>query len=245
MSKDILEIIRTRKSSRGIFDKKRPVTGEELIKILEAARWASTAHNMQNFEFIVIDDKDTIKKLAAIRYTLSKAFLKENTAQMSVSREEWQKRKTGLLMESVIPSLMEPTERVAKTSLNEFIPWWDKVISSSSYLVVIVYDSSRRAPGSDGDFLGIMSLGCVFQNVWLMATALGIDFHAVSVLGEPPVDKEVKEVLAIPSHLRVALAFRIGHRAGESVKHATVRRDIEDFTYYNNYGIAFRANLPS
>ena len=47
-------------------------------------------------------------------------------------------------------------------------------IVSSSAILFILYDPSRRAPASEGDFLGILSLGCAMENMWLMANSLGI-----------------------------------------------------------------------
>jgi len=46
----LLETLRQRHSSRGIAE-------EDLRQVLQAARWAPTAHNMQNFEIIVVDDR--------------------------------------------------------------------------------------------------------------------------------------------------------------------------------------------
>ena len=36
----------------------------------------------------------------------------------------------------------------------------------------------RRSPG---DVLGMMSLGCVMENMWLMAESLGIRFHILAL----------------------------------------------------------------
>ncbi|HEY5477119.1 MAG TPA: nitroreductase family protein, partial [Tepidiformaceae bacterium] len=55
---DVLELIKNRRSLRMPFDPERPVSKEHLADILEAARWSPTAHNMQNFEVVVVDDKD-------------------------------------------------------------------------------------------------------------------------------------------------------------------------------------------
>ena len=236
MSNDMLRIIQERKSARGVFDEKRPVTQEELMDILEAARWTPTAHNMQNFEFIVVNDRAVLERIASITYPMTKAFIKENAEHISLTEEEWRQRKTGILGAQVPPALREHTENVDAEALGKLNTWWGKAIPTSSFLILMTYDPSRRAPDSEGDFLGIMSLGCVLQNVWLMATALEIDFQAVSALGNRLVDKEIKEILHIPEHLRVALAFRIGHAVEKSGKRMTVRRDVEDFTYYNRYG---------
>ncbi len=53
---DIINVIQERHSSRGQFDPNKIVPKDKLKMILEAARWAPTAHNMQNFDIIVIDD---------------------------------------------------------------------------------------------------------------------------------------------------------------------------------------------
>ena len=236
MNRDILDLIRERKSTRDVFDRKRPVTRDELNKILEAARWTPTAHNMQNFELIVVDDREILENIAGISYPMTKAFIKENAEHISTTEEEWRKRKTGILGAHVPPALSEATDKVDEKALGKLNTWWGKAIPTSSFLVVIFYDPSHRAPDSENDFLGVMSLGCLLQNVWLMATAMEIDFQAVSALGNRLVDKEIREILEIPAHLRVALAFRIGHADTDAKKHVTVRREIEDFTYYNGYG---------
>ncbi len=54
---DVLKVIRERHSSRVPFDPNRLPSKEDLRKILEAARWTPTAHNMQNFDIVVVDDK--------------------------------------------------------------------------------------------------------------------------------------------------------------------------------------------
>ncbi|MFX1352028.1 MAG: nitroreductase family protein, partial [Promethearchaeota archaeon] len=60
---EILEIIRERQSARVSFDPNRPISKETLKQILEAGKWAPTAHNMQNFEVIVVDDKAILEKI--------------------------------------------------------------------------------------------------------------------------------------------------------------------------------------
>ena len=59
---DIMEAIRKRCSQRNYQD--RPVEREKLGQILEAARLAPSASNRQEWRFIVVQDKDTRKRLA-------------------------------------------------------------------------------------------------------------------------------------------------------------------------------------
>ncbi|MBI4672913.1 MAG: nitroreductase family protein [Chloroflexi bacterium] len=59
----ILENIRARRSIRRYLD--RPVPRELIEKILDAARWAPSAHNRQPWRFAVIERAETKRALAA------------------------------------------------------------------------------------------------------------------------------------------------------------------------------------
>ena len=60
---DISTLIKERRSVRAPFDPSHPIAMQDVQQILEAARWSPTAHNMQNFEIVVVDDKEHLKKL--------------------------------------------------------------------------------------------------------------------------------------------------------------------------------------
>ena len=82
---DLLTLIKDRHSSRVFFDPERPVAKDDLHKILEAGSWAPTAHNMQNFEVVIVDDKKIIEAIAEIKAPVSLTFVKENYKQLSFS----------------------------------------------------------------------------------------------------------------------------------------------------------------
>jgi len=48
-------------------------------------------------------------------------------------------------------------------------------------MLIIVYDPGKRALHQKV-ISGILSLGCVMENMWLMANSLGISFHIMSSL---------------------------------------------------------------
>ncbi len=60
---DVAQAIRTRYSCRHYQD--RPVEPDKLLAVLEAARQAPSAKNLQDWRFVVATDKQTKKKLAA------------------------------------------------------------------------------------------------------------------------------------------------------------------------------------
>jgi len=53
---DLSKLMEARCSTRALLDPKRPTGKQDLMGILEAARWAPTPRNMQNLEIVVIDD---------------------------------------------------------------------------------------------------------------------------------------------------------------------------------------------
>lgn len=232
---DLLTLIKNRHSSRVIFDTKRPIAKEDLHKILEAGSWAPTAHNMQNFEVLIVDDKKLIGAIAAIKAPISLTFVKENYKQLSFSEEELRKKKTGILGSMFPPAWRKPNVKKADITASDRDSFMQEELNSTPALGIVLYDPSRRAPASEGDFLGIISLGCVMENMWLMANSLGIDFHIVSSLSSGPMEKGIKKLMNIPKNLTIAYSFRLGY-ALKPYKYIRIRREVEDFTYHNQYG---------
>jgi len=59
-----LDLLISRRSVRKY--RPEPVPRDLIIKVLDVARWAPSAKNLQPWEFIVIDDRDVLKKLSEI-----------------------------------------------------------------------------------------------------------------------------------------------------------------------------------
>ena len=230
---EILKVMKSRLSARGSYDIHRPVSQGDLQQILKAARWAPTAHNMQNFEIIVVDDKSLLKKLADLKSPLSHAFIQENYHQLSFSVEELKRKKVGILG-TWFPAFMrdlsikpKPEEKINSSQRS--------LVKKNPVLLIVVYDPSKRASASKGDKLGFMSLGCVMENMWLMAHSLGINFHIVSSFNDGTIESKAKRILGIPTNLKIAFTCRLGYTSA-SDEYLRVRRDIKDFTSYNQYG---------
>ena len=229
---ELLELIQKRRSLRMPFDLERPIAPEQLADILEAARWSPTAHNMQNFEIVVVDDGNVLEAIASIERPISETFIRENYQQLSFSEEELLKRGTGLLGTMFPPSWRNPDFRLDEIDDAE-IASMRRPMPASPVLLVVVYDPSRRAPASEGDFLGIMSLGCVMENMWLAAASVGIGVHIVSSLSS---GVEVKRILGIPDDLIIAFCCRLGYPVSEQAKYLRVRREVKDFTHHDRFG---------
>jgi nitroreductase len=232
---EILKIIQERHSSRAPFDRDHPPDKREIMQILEAARWAPSAHNMQNFEIIAVDDRNTLERLGNIKSRISEDFLRENYQQLSFSEEELIQKKVGILG-TMFPLSWRTPGDWRKVASEEEPSSLDQTIKGSPTIMIVTYDSRKRAPASEGDVLGFISLGCLMENMWLMAQALRIGFQIMSVFAGDSVEQEVKKILGIPEHMRIAYAVRLGYPVSKTSKILRVRRDVIDFVHHNRFG---------
>ena len=92
---NMLKIIRERQSSRVPFDRTRVIPPDHMRQILEAARWTPTAHNMQNFEIVVIDDAKLLDAIANIRSEVSEVFVRKITSSSRSRRTSCVERRSA------------------------------------------------------------------------------------------------------------------------------------------------------
>jgi nitroreductase len=232
---DILRQIEDRHSVRVAFDPERPIARGDVDKILEAARWAPTPHNMQNFEVLVIDDPKVLESLTSLTSPISEAFLRENLPLLSFSEEELRHRKVGILGSAFPPEWTDPSKFDDLVRKGEVIPL-SYAIGGSPLLLIVMYDPSKRAPDSEGDVLGLIGLGCLMENVWLAAESLGISVRILSDFGDVPVTEDVKRTLGVPDRLRIVYGLRLGYPKSRPSKELRVRRELRDFVHRNEYG---------
>ena len=231
---ELLKIIQQRHSSRVPFDPNHPIPKAHLKLILEAAKWTPTAHNMQNYEIIVIDDKAVLEQIGKIKSRISEEFLRENYEQLSFSKEELAEKKTGILAAGFPPAWVDPAK--IPQIANETAPiLLTQSVRGSPTLLLVLYDSRKRAPASGGDVLGFISLGCLMENIWLMAQSLGVSMQILSSFATAPVENELKQLLYMPEYLKIAYACRLGYPT-TATKNFRVRRNIEAFTHHNRFG---------
>jgi nitroreductase len=232
---ELLKLIQDRQSVRVPFDPNHSIAKNDLKTILDAGRWAPTPHNMQNYEVLVVDYQNVLKKLGEIESSVTETFLRENLEQLSFSEQELRRKKVGILGTMFPPSFRDPKKfkEVANNSPPQPLRY---AINGSPVLLIVIYDSRKRAPDSEGDVLGLVSLGCVMENMWLMATSLGISVRILSDFGDKLVDVQAKKILDIPDHMNVVYGLRLGYPISAISKVLRVRRDLEDFTHHNGYG---------
>ena len=230
----IFKTIKERHSTRAPFESKKPVSRDDIRLIVEGARWAPTAHNMQNFDIIAVDDKKLLEQISKIKSPPSEEFIRENFKQLCFSEAELKKKKVGIMGNQFPPSWRDASK--LDDAVREMAPTpLSYTIKGSPAILIVAYDSRKRAPASVGDVLGFLSLGCAMENMWLIAESLGIGFQIMSVFSSEGVAADLKKTLNIPKHMKIAFAVRLGYAAAQP-NSLRVRRDLEDFAYCNQFG---------
>jgi nitroreductase len=232
----LLELIRKRHSSRGMFNHDRQVTEPVLARILEAARWAPTPNNMQNFQVVVVDDPETLASIGKLPAKMSEAYLRENYELTSSNEAELRIKKVGTLAGIYPRAWVDPEAWNPTSDYRSQLTYVGWTLLQPEVLLVVLYDATLRAPGSEGDTLGQMGLGCVMENMWLTSESLGLGMHVLSVFSDSDVEKEVRRVLSIDKQMKIAFACSLGYPAEQPVEPIRVRRDLEDFVHHNTFG---------
>jgi nitroreductase len=229
-------LLEERCSTRAPYDPSRLVTSKELALVLDAARWAPTAHNMQNFMLVVVDDPNVLAALGTVRSAISPTFITENYLQLSFTPEQLKARRTGILGTQFPSSWCTDNPDAAPKDASRAL---SEVIAGAPTIILVLFDPTHRAPASEHDALGMISIGCVLENMWLAASAAGLDVQIASAFAGEATEAEVARILEIPPPWRTALALRLGH-AIEPVRQLRVRRLAEQFVHYNR----FNSNVP-
>ncbi len=153
---ELFEAIKKRRSIRK-FDSTREVTDKQIEKLLEAARWAPSAGNLQSWFFVVIKDQKT-------------------------------------------------KEQIVKAARGQ------DFIAQASIVIISCVDLKRISSryGNRGETLyAIQDTSIATQNIWLTATEMGLGAVWIGAFDE----KEVSQILNLPSHLRPVALMPIGYPA--------------------------------
>jgi nitroreductase len=93
------EVLEKRRSIRKYKD--APVSKEKILKMLEAARIAPSASNRQPWHFIVVENKETIKKLAKQEWAAEAPLMIVGLADQAAS-PNWCSNDLGIAFEHLV-----------------------------------------------------------------------------------------------------------------------------------------------
>lgn len=184
----ILEVIRARRSIRRYLDK--PVPRELIEKILEAARWAPSAHNRQPWRFAVIESSETKHALASAMGDKLRADLERD----------------GLAKELIDKDTARSYQRITNAPV--------VIVVCVTMRDMDVYQDTRRKKAEY--LMATQSVAMATQNLLLAAHALGLG--ACWMCAPLFVPEIVREVLKLENDWEPQALITLGFPAEAKIK---------------------------
>jgi coenzyme F420-0:L-glutamate ligase/coenzyme F420-1:gamma-L-glutamate ligase len=200
----IMDSVKKRRSIRKYSSRK--VSTDILRRVLEAARWAPSAHNAQPWRFIVLTDASLKRELSeAMADVWVEDMIKDGLA--SETREN--QRKASVERFTRVPVLI-----VACLTMKEMIKYEDE---------------SRQESERD---LAVQSLGAAVQNMLLAvhANGLGACWFCAPIFCK----ETVRKILKIPDDVEPQALITLGYPAEKP--RAPSRKLLENYSYLDYWG---------
>jgi FMN reductase (NADPH) len=186
----LLASIRRRRSVRQY--KEDPVPETEVMKVLEAARWAPSGNNSQPWEFVVVRDQDKRRKVTEIFVAQSLSLRQTSDNFKHAPIKDYLERISCLLFVCGDP---------------RFIPAYPRS-SASPELAEMYAENSRR--------IYIESVTAAICNILLAASSLGLGTVWLTGTGEKETAARLKSLLKIPEILDILSCIPLGYPPGGS-----------------------------
>ncbi len=249
-----LDAISGRSMYRGRLQDKK-LDESDLCRILEAASWAPSGHNSQPWEFIIVDHKETIERIAAIASENFDAFLATSpdlkrfvqnfSRWLRWSDDELSKLGDGIYFQWMSRSLWQELEtstsddaiRERLTAMFGSRGQPSKLISTAPCLIFTLVNSKREVPDCSNDMMALTSTGAAMQNLRLAAHDLGIAVHEQSPLYDLPETRAaLSTLLGIPGHCKIVGGMRLGYPTDAVISSKThIRRPVAAVMHRNGY----------
>ena len=201
LNNDFLQFVRSRRSIRKF--RKDPLSRENLHHIIEAASWAPSASNRQDWEFTIITSPTTKKRMEDIVRNCWKSIL--DKSETGVIKEELEKYAKNFDWFSHAPALI--------------------VISAKrpeAFLSNLLGEAAEDVAGTE------ISAAMAAQNLMLAAHALGIG--SCCITGPLAAQEALKELLGLGKRRKIVCLVALGYPAEQP--EAPLRKTAEKIAKY-------------
>lgn len=224
---EFLDVVFNRKTTNGPF-LPDAVSQDHQKLLMQVAGAAPSQLNSQPWRFVIIEDRDTIGRIAAISGESMTQVMAEGTfferykRYFRFSEAEMDERRDGMLFDQ-LPALLRPfTKKVFTPSgqalMNKLrVPHTlgeenRKLVAGSPLLLGVMLDRTEYRPGELSGFYSVFSMGAAMENLWLTTVELGMGIQFVSFPMEVPANwKRVESILRVPDELELMAVYRLGY----------------------------------
>jgi len=181
---NLLNIIRQRRTVRRYKEGEVPI--EDVMKVLEAARWAASGNNSQPWEFVVVRDKEKLQQVVEILIEQNEELVK-NVPQFKWANKDYLRKVSTLIF-----VCGDPRFEAAYPQSN-----------ASEQLASMYRKNSER--------IYIQSIAAAVCNILLAATSLNLGTTWITGTAETQTGQKLKEALKIPQVLDIVCCIPLGY----------------------------------
>jgi len=193
-SEELLELLRTRRSMRVFQDK--PVEKQQIEQIIDAARFAPTAHNTEATQYIVIQNKTIIEYLAT-------ATTKQLSMVVKMAHNPLMKPLFSVMAGKQAESILEMVPLLER-GMAVFKNGRDIILHNAPALIIFHADERTIMPD--------INVQLAIQNATLMARLLGLgSFYTGFLLMACQRDKVIGRMIGLPKNHKVYGCLAIGY----------------------------------
>jgi len=253
---DLFDAIKNRRTANSKFADK-DISEEHIELLIRMASHSPSHFNSQPWRFIIIDDKEIIKKIAVIAGDAMTElmddgrFWKQYRKYFRFSEEEMEKTKDGIHIDH-LPVFLKPFAKsifseaggkvISKFKVSRILGNdEEKLVSSSPLLFAIILTKDEYKREELSGFYSVISMGAVIQTLWLVTTSVGMGMQFISTPGEIPVKwKAISDILNVNDDYELMAVFRMGYTDPE-IKRPTIdwkssqRKEPDELAFRNKF----------
>jgi len=186
-AEQVIELLRTRRSTRQFADK--PVEKDLIEKIIDGARYAPSAHNVQSTEFVVVQDKAILNKIIELTALYLDRISEKASEQVSVDNKV-----------SAGQHLLLSFQRVAKAHESGA----DWILHDAP--VLLVFHAHKSGLMAD------INANLALQNASLVAHSMGLgSVYTGFITAACKQDSSISNLLSLPENHRIYSALALGY----------------------------------
>ncbi|MBN1872197.1 MAG: nitroreductase family protein [Candidatus Omnitrophica bacterium] len=182
---EILSNIKTRRSRREFIDKNIPE--DEITRIIEAGRYAPSALNKQPWRFVIITNKETIRRLSEIVKTVSKKILRFLPLLQII--------KSSLRDEKVVAAIKKSATAAS-----------DAVFFDAPLLILLLADGKEMYAAKD--------CAIASQNMMLYAHSIGISSCYIGRADLLDLSRKARKIIGMAPKMKIQAAVIFGYSPG-------------------------------
>lgn len=218
---DVIEAIRNRSSVRAFLP--TPVSKEQVMKVLEAARFAPSGVNTQPWHITVVGEQ--AKKRIGDQIISARDKQVPENPDYSYYPQEWvepyksRRKACGLALYSALNIKVDELEK-------RKVAWYRNYHFFGAPIGMIVHIEKRLGTGS------WLDMGMFIQNILLTARGFGLETCPQAALAEYP--DIVRSELNIPSDHSIICGIALGYADWSAPinQYRTAREPLENFVHW-------------